>query len=193
MKLKRLLRRRKATKPSNTAAAVAPTTATGGKNEEDEPSEDYETEAVAPTTENEVQQDESRHEDEEKLMGAESAVENQRPPDNSFQSTEPVVNDEEFRVLKEVDSEDIPDPQKSFLQELLFRMNPRQCMPGDLPEAIDSCGVIAYKSCVAGGTEEFEWLLPGMLNDIETGSTKSRSAALLKLYRLLDRDHKQNR
>lgn len=115
------------------------------------------------------------------------------PVETSFQSTDPVVDNEEYRVLKEVDSADVPEPERSFFEQLVSNMNPLQCLPMNLPEAVDTCGVMAYKSCVAGATEEFEWLLPGMLNDIENGSAKTRASALQRLYRLVDRDHKDNR
>lgn len=108
----------------------------------------------------------------------------------------PVTNDDDYlpqttTMVQGVDSEDVEEDIKnsgSLWQQLFHRMHPNQC----LMPAVESISTMTYKSCLADTTEEFAWRLPTVLNEIKTGG-KPRTPALLKLYRLVDRDHKENR
>lgn len=92
--------------------------------------------------------------------------------------------DDDFDVDR-IESEDIPEQPTPFYMELLKRMNPQVCLTAE-------CGTGIYKTCLADEVEEFEWLLPGLLRDIQAGK-RTRTAALQKLYRLVDKEHKDNR
>lgn len=93
--------------------------------------------------------------------------------------------------LQQVDSQDIPEPNKPIFQQLLHSMNPSSCLQPATSMVAD-CQNAAYKSCLGSEKEELEWLLPGIIDSISSGG-KSRTDALQRLYRLTDREHIQNR
>lgn len=109
-------------------------------------------------------------------------------------STTPLVD--EGSAVHAVESEDIPESPsmkgEPFLQQLLANMSPAKCLQ-PATDVVAGCTTTAYKSCMGSEREELEWQLPGLLKEVRGGNSKARTVALQKLYRLTDREHRQNR
>jgi hypothetical protein len=125
--------------------------------------------------------------------------------DISLLSAIPAANEDDYlpnsmtAMIQGVDSEDVEESLKSaannstnasssLFQQLLHHLDPSTC----LTPALEHLSVMTYKSCLADKREEFEWRLPTMLQEIRLGG-KPRTPALQKFYRLVDREHKENR
>ena len=59
-------------------------------------------------------------------------------------------------------------------------------------ELVAGCTNTAYLSCVGSAREELELQLPGLLQEVRRGGNR-RTVALQKIYRLTDREHRENR
>ena len=96
----------------------------------------------------------------------------------------------------EVDSEDIDTSpwgrtEPFSLKDLLQNMSPSKCLQ-PAADVVSGCSTTAYKSCLGSERDELDHQIPGLLKELHAGN-KARTAALQKLYRLTDREHRQNR
>jgi len=84
-----------------------------------------------------------------------------------------------------VDSSEVDGSQSnSFVKQLLQRMRPKQC----LAPSVSSCTHPLFEEAGI----DFDSEIPPMLKDLRTEG-KLRTAALQRLYRMTDRERKQNR
>lgn len=118
------------------------------------------------------------------------------PP--AITSLEEVSEEEEASLtLMQVESQDIPPPEPSspasLMKSPLFLQQLWQNHLQPARDAVTGCTTTAYLSCVGSSREELEWQLPALLKDVRGRSTKPRTVALQKLYRLTDREHRDNR
>jgi len=58
---------------------------------------------------------------------------------------------------------------------------------------VTGCTGTVYKSCIGGERDELEHQILGLLKEVRGGNVKARTVALQKLYRLTDREHRENR
>ena len=101
-------------------------------------------------------------------------------------------NDNELQVDSEdVDISPLGQMEPFSLKGLLQNMSPSKCLQ-PAADIVTGCSTTAYKSCMGSERDELDHQITGLLKEVR-GGNKARTAALQKLYRLTDRDHRQNR
>lgn len=118
-------------------------------------------------------------------------------PRSHQETVTPVDEEENGSAYFQVDSEDIDigmssSGQPFTLAGLLQNMSPAKCLQ-PATDMVTVCTSTAYKSCTGSERDELEHQILGILKEVRGGNIKARTIALQKLYRLTDREHRQNR